>query len=132
MQSILRKRYYCDFCKKSGGAAGHIKKHESACTMNPSRVCKLCGYLENEPTDFQALYSKTRELMTRTDLVDQDGFFTAKFVSELRTAAGECPACMLAAIRQCGIVSAVTNDLFNYKNEMKDFWDLYNDAKKSW
>ena len=35
-------RYYRDFCKKSGGSAYHMRRHESACTANPNRQCGMC------------------------------------------------------------------------------------------
>ena len=35
-------RYYCDFCKKAGGSAGAMAKHEKHCTNNPNRYCRLC------------------------------------------------------------------------------------------
>lgn len=51
MKTKLRPRFYCDFCRKSGGSAAAMTRHESACTANPNRVCKMCpaGGLSQKP-----------------------------------------------------------------------------------
>lgn len=36
-------RYYCDYCKKSGGSGSAMAIHEKHCTMNPNRVCRFCA-----------------------------------------------------------------------------------------
>lgn len=42
MKVLLRKVYYCDFCKKSNRSASAMSKHEKHCTLNPKRECRLC------------------------------------------------------------------------------------------
>ena len=42
MRTVLKKVYYCDFCKKKGLSASSISKHEKHCTLNPKRECRLC------------------------------------------------------------------------------------------
>lgn len=38
MKTKRKLRYYCDWCKKSGGSKHHLAKHERGCTLNPRRV----------------------------------------------------------------------------------------------
>lgn len=49
-------------------------------------------------------------------------------VPELRRLAGNCPACMMAAIRQKGIPVPVVSD-FSFTDRMKEIWNIINDAK---
>lgn len=44
MKTIIKKVYYCDFCKKHGLSSGSLKKHEKHCTNNPNRFCRICGF----------------------------------------------------------------------------------------
>lgn len=48
MRTERKLRYYCDHCKKSGGQKAAMISHESACTKNPDRVCKMCGLIDSE------------------------------------------------------------------------------------
>jgi len=51
MKELLKKVYYCDFCKKKGMSKHHMSKHEMSCTMNPNRKCGLCGYNGIKPKE---------------------------------------------------------------------------------
>ena len=74
-------RYYCEHCKKSGCSGYHIKKHEKSCTANPNRVCGMCG--SNLPVaEFVAALGDGKDL------------------AKIRELADNCPACILAGIRQ--------------------------------
>ena len=42
MKTLLKKVYYCDFCKKKGMSASAMSVHEKHCTLNPNRQCRLC------------------------------------------------------------------------------------------
>jgi len=44
MKVKLKKVYYCDFCKKKGLRIDRLRSHELSCTMNPNRICGLCGF----------------------------------------------------------------------------------------
>ena len=48
-------------------------------------------------------------------------------LKDLRDAANDCPACILAAIRLSGIPVPVVSD-FNWTNEMKNVFDEINNA----
>lgn len=111
-------RYYCEFCKKSGGHAGHMRNHEKACTANADRVCSMCELCDGGGGE------SLDELKSRLpdghewSLADKDsnGPWDAKHSDaedERRRLAIEglrrvreltnCPACILAAIRQRGL-----------------------------
>ena len=42
MKTKMRPRYYCDHCGKGNGSPSYLRRHESGCTLNPNRVCKMC------------------------------------------------------------------------------------------
>lgn len=100
------KRYYCDHCKRSRARKNAIISHESKCTMNPARICGFCDLLQQEQPDLLALRGI---LPKREDFkTGAGGFFDGMRFEEavldalprLSDAAGGCPACILAALRQ--------------------------------
>lgn len=83
MRKALKWRYYCDHCKRSGASGAAMAKHEKHCTMNPARACRMCemvGLTPHAPAHLVAVWHA-------------DGW------QALLSAAGECPACILAAVR---------------------------------
>ena len=120
-------RYYCEFCKKSGCAAGHMKKHEERCTMNPDRVCGMCKMMDWEQpsiADLIALLPTPEECSTE-DKYGYRYFSGDKIDIEPLRRITNCPACLLSAIRQSGIpVPAVQG--FDYKKECDGIWSELN------
>ncbi len=78
-------RYYCDFCKKSGGGKAAMKLHEGRCIRNPNRTCGFC----------YAAGLETHSIPELVKAAAGDLNYT-----ELRELTSSCPACML-----CGIVN---------------------------
>lgn len=118
-------RYYCEFCKKSGCSAGHMKRHEIHCTNNPNRKCGMCSEA--------GLYQQPIE-----DLIKALGKGDKEGVDNLREKADGCPACMLAAIRQSKLQFYDVDedgyhgfyvDSFDYKKEKEEFWSELNDER---
>jgi hypothetical protein len=107
MKTKLVNRYYCDFCKKSGGAARWILRHETGCTMNPNRTCGMCRLMQNEQAPIVDL---VHVLVMESPEVA---------IKNLREVSGGCPACMLAAIRQSGLSMYVFSEVFIYSEEME-------------
>jgi hypothetical protein len=112
-------RYYCDFCKKSGCSAGHMRAHEAACTANPERACGMCRR--------EGASTLVRPLIDALGAGDTSG------VERLRAAAEGCPACMLAAIRQSGLQTPFEVDgppgfhvEFDYQEEKREWWAQQN------
>uniref|UniRef100_A0A6M3J3H1 Uncharacterized protein n=1 Tax=viral metagenome TaxID=1070528 RepID=A0A6M3J3H1_9ZZZZ len=118
-------RYYCEYCKKSGCSAYHMKNHEVSCTMNPNRKCRMCGYTEGHRNSMDELVAIVKK--AEPDMLTQ-----------LREATGGCPMCMLAAIRQSGVqyyeidedgVHSNFISEFDFKKEKEQFWRDSNDAR---
>lgn len=103
-----RNRYYCEYCKKSGGSAGHIQKHESSCTNNPDRECRMCRFMENIQTPLQELINllpSESEFVTEGEYGKTLNFSAMNkaigaVLPTLKEKAGDCPCCIFAALRQ--------------------------------
>ena len=127
MKKAKRWRYYCDFCKKAGGHAGHMTRHEISCTANPDRKCNMCDAGDLLQKDIEVLSAPLKELgeIAFDDYMGSERATAA--VEKLHGLAEGCPACMLAAVRQ--------NDAFgvnfNYKESLKIFWDAVNEANSN-
>ncbi len=106
MKTQRRWRYYCDFCKKSGGSKSAMLLHEKHCTMNPNRECRMCGKLGQPQPKMTELIA----LLSGKDTV-------AESLPKLRDAAGECPICILAALRQAKVLDQFVEGRFDYKKE---------------
>lgn len=118
-------RYYCDFCKKSGCSAGHIKRHERGCTNNPNRTCSYCR-------------AAGLEQKTMSELIEVLGDGTD--LTAIRDLSENCPACILAAIRQAKLQSFDTDENgaftgfsvdFDFNKEKEEFWSDVNYARES-
>ena len=136
-----RWRYYCEFCKKSGGSAHHMRYHEAHCTMNPKRECGVCQYTENDgaqPEIKDLLACLPPAEMFEAACMDEDiakelfPDFSQHRITQgmhnLRKAAGNCPACILAALRQHGVISDLVG--FDFKKEMDAVWEDVNAAER--
>jgi hypothetical protein len=129
MRIALRKRYYCDFCKKVTGSRPVMERHEKGCTNNPNRVCSLCDYTAEggsgktlaELIAFLHAAPVVESVDLMRDVMDKD----KATLAELRELSGDCPACMLAAIRQ-----AKTDLLFHFdfKEEVARLWSEHREA----
>lgn len=87
-------RYYCEFCKKSGCSGGHIRHHEEHCTANPDRKC---GFHEHEWWE-----GGPQPAMADLIAAINSGHDWDEGMKALREVAENCPACILAAIKQSG------------------------------
>lgn len=126
-------RYYCEFCKKANCSKPSMAKHESRCTMNPNRVCRMCTLFENlqHPiTEIIALLPDPKKYR----VVEENGaeYFgnglaeaVGTALPEVRKLVENCPACIMAGLRQAGIPGNITHE-FDFKKEseswMNDFW----------
>jgi hypothetical protein len=145
---MIRKkvwRYYCEFCKKSNCSGGSISKHEKHCTMNPNRICRMCKMVDHEqqkienllsilpnPDDYRDVEFHDYGSFDVIEMVEVEVFngldlAVDKVLPKLREITGNCPACILASLRQKGIpVPCVQN--FDFKNEVDQVWADINDA----
>lgn len=123
-------RYYCEWCKKSGCSGYWMRKHEQRCTMNPDRKCGFCHLLDHVQPDIADLLAVLPNPTDHeTSGFVNDGFAYRGYrltlnaaiteaLPRLRELTGNCPACILAALRQKGIPPIVSD--FNFKEECKD------------
>ena len=139
MRTKKVNRYWCDYCNKAGLQAGAMRSHENHCTLNPNRECRVCALLaDGQDLDFQK--KSLPELMSllpeyvecNSENTWEEGKLAQASielaVGELRNATGDCPACMMAALRQKGIpVPSIEG--FNFTREMKQIFSDINDAK---
>ena len=109
-------RYYCEFCKKSSGSGGAMSTHEKHCTANPNRTCRMCGMAPDIDVHIKAL---------------GDGLKPG--IERLQEAANDCPACMLAAIRQSKIQYPPDDESpgfyvdWDYQKAKENYWSCVND-----
>lgn len=115
MQSYKTTRYRCDFCGKTGGHAGHMRKHEKFCTANPNRRCRMCR-IDPDPTN-PGTQTDIARLIRILGKGDETG------MRNLRSAANGCPACMLAAIRQ--------SNFLEWQDKGRTPWSDFNYADES-
>jgi hypothetical protein len=106
-------RYRCNYCDHANCSASAVSKHERGCTRNPNRVCGMCkaaGFLQKPMVLLSPLAEPSRGW----------GF--------LREVTANCPACMLAGIRQSPYEALYIFD-FDYRAEHKRFWEAQEAAK---
>ena len=115
-------RYYCEFCKKSGGRKDVIIKHEKACTLNPDRRCGMCNLIGNDSAPLSEMIIVAKKLEDWLLDYDNDHKHELEIIEELRTLSDNCPACILSAIRQAGQFAHT----FRFKEEMDDQMSQYN------
>lgn len=129
MRKVKRWRYFCDHCKKSGGSASHMTKHERGCTANPNRVCGVCARIGLNAAPLAELITlvKTIGKPEYSEYTDYSWWSLDKAAfTALEEKADNCPCCILAALRQGN--GQQTHDVdFDFKQAIKDVWKDYND-----
>ncbi len=128
MKKVKRWRYYCDYCKKSGGNGHYMKIHEKGCTANPKRTCGFCDKagIVNDPKVLNAIVDTGVKEYLENNLEffmngEKSDSLLKKINDDLIEEAEGCPACILTAIRQNTDSSFID---FDYKKAKKEFWDL--------
>jgi hypothetical protein len=131
-----------------------MSKHEKRCTLNPDRVCGVCAFCSG---DDQAKMSDLLAILPKADPArikwpdmkcGMDGECTQESIEKedavkayraelreqvlavwkaLEEAANDCPACILAAIRQAGVAPVV--DWWKFKDALKSAMDDANQAR---
>lgn len=139
MKKEKRWVYYCDFCKKSGRSAVSMARHEKSCTMNPDRVCRMCKYSDGTPQAKMENLLKAvsiAEIMEKVEWHGTENMITViiekekEAIEKLREVASNCPACMLAAIRQYANGNALGFSSFDFKKEKEKFWQVHNELQR--
>lgn len=126
-------RYYCEFCKKANCSRPSIAHHEERCTNNPNRVCGMCKILQHDQPDLPALVQALPKPVEHKDggwddpgeyLTWPKDFDTAAFLADVRSRANNCPACILAALRQAKIPVPMVEG-FDFEKESKSIMAEY-------
>lgn len=131
MRTKTVRRHWCDFCNKAGLQAHAMARHEKHCTMNPARDCRVCGLLggsvhvgAERMASLVAMLPDPAEFLN-TQCWTGDDSAHARLVASLKEAMAElrkevdnCPACILAALRQKKIPAYMAEN-FNFTSEMK-------------
>jgi hypothetical protein len=145
MRAVKRWRYYCDHCKKVSGQRSAMEQHESSCTLNPQRTCKLCAFLNGgngtplpemlarlpDPAQHMRTIPADEWGMEEDQVIDDEALRAATHAAlpALRELTEDCPVCILAALRQRGIPVPLVTE-FNFTNEMKAAQSAMNDARQ--
>ena len=126
MKTLLKKVYYCDYCKKRGMSAPAMSKHEKHCTANPDRECRMC---ENETNYSQIIEEfKTRYKIINSEMFDNYNIEQVEWIGkevtidEVHEKAGGCPMCMLTIIRLSGFTNPMFHISFDYHEAVKKWW----------
>jgi len=133
MKKAKRWRYYCDYCKKSGGSAYHMKKHEKSCTGNPKRTCGFCEIVgfDNNSVKLKKIVAdglkRIEKVFSESHFLlhDKADEISEQIIKDLHAESGGCPACMLAAIRQTKDNEFLS---FDYKKTKDEFWADHNES----
>jgi len=139
MITKTKKVYYCEFCKKHGLRKDMMERHEQKCTMNPDRVCGLCGYahIDREIKKYTEAYTVIKETSDNHSFITERVIWhTTLTLKDLRNEV-ECPICMLTVIRQaklnkwpqCSDFYGDERDGFDYKKELQEWRDEENSVR---
>jgi len=130
MKAVKRWKYYCEFCKKSGGNKGIMVAHERSCTNNPNRACGVCSKLLKEPQpDLARMLDTVNQYKGKIFevILDDDSIEflwgredCEKEVLEKLRDITDCPACILSALRQSGVPFLFPS--FKFKEELGEIW----------
>jgi ferredoxin len=138
-------QYQCEYCGKKNYSSFHMNWHEQHCTMNPIRKCGMCEKLKGRGPcltvpEMVELLPNIKQF--EKQFQDNDGLNFGPYVSwpgidkaveekmqNLRDAVDNCPACILAALRQAGIKRYMIPNIFDYKKEKEQMWADYNESQ---
>ena len=88
--------FICEHCGKKQLAKGSMRRHEKRCTANPGRECKMCDQVE-----IAGLSTNTVGLSRLVEILSDREASPKNRMAAIREET-DCPACILAAIRQSG------------------------------
>ena len=134
MKTVKKNVYYCEHCKKRSLSAGHMRGHETHCTANIDRECKICIHNLGVTHNIREIvegYKKRYSIVLRDDRPnDWDSFEYEKVdwtgepitLNEVRKEVDNCPNCILAIIRLCKFHYECFSEYgfkdFDYKKEL--------------
>ena len=125
MRIRIVKQYCCDFCKKKGLSAGHMKKHILRCTCNPNRECRMCKHPVKPLSLIGLLPDPKQFLKIEKDYNNNECYEGWKDtykepLENIKKECNYCPACTLAVLRQSKVPLYML--YFDYKKEVEEWW----------
>ena len=108
-----------------------MRKHELHCTKNPDRECRVCKMVEGEQKPIAELVALLPDVVSHEDDYGNVEYHEGTIellnaaLPKLRDACTNCPACIMAAIRQKGIHVHEATD-FDFTKEMQSLWGTIN------
>jgi hypothetical protein len=129
MRSKPSTRYFCDFCNKGGNSASAMARHERHCTLNPQRECRMCQLGEVTQQPMADLLGCLRTVCDDPKWHSDDCWQrnAQECLEQLKKLADGCPACILAAIRQHGMLTYMFD--YDYPKEAKSWLADANEAR---
>ena len=124
MRKVKKWRYYCEFCKKSGGSSYHMARHEERCTSNINRTCGICH--TTSPRGELFAYVDSLLVSDFEDVVWHDEARRKEITSTLIDLAESCHACIFSALRIKGKFFD-----FGYDALRLEHWENVNDERRS-
>jgi len=131
----VRTRCECDYCGKKNWSIGAMRKHELHCTKNPDRECRVCKMVEGTQKPIAELMALLPDIELPENIAGvkccerADMDLIESSMKGLRDACENCPACIMAALRQKGIPVPLVES-FDFTREMKSIWNDINEAKR--
>lgn len=118
-------RYYCDFCKKAGCSAAHMKRHEERCTANPNRICGMCVLTGRVQVKIADVIS-TLPAEPKGDFVFSKAQkeWEERVIQLIDDAVDDCPVCKFAVLRQAGI--SLFDISFDFQEELRADMERHN------
>jgi hypothetical protein len=114
MRTKTVKRHYCEFCSKGMFRAADMTRHELGCTKNPMRICYLCQNADATSDELMAL----SQVLDKEYNDDPSNEIATEDLERIRTATGNCPACILSVLRLSRLYAF---DKFDYKTELVEW-----------
>lgn len=124
------KRHYCEYCKKAMSQRPAMEKHEKHCTLNLNRSCRMCDVI-GEHNDIKTLLAMIpNQIITKENCVifeiDYDQVSNESEIlqafREMKEKANNCPACILAVLRQYRKENDRMYIPWDYKENVDAFW----------
>lgn len=137
MRTKKVNRYWCDHCNKAGLSRSAMYRHEKHCTLNPLRSCRVCNLLNGgghgvPMNDLIAMLpDSTAYHAEQFGDIEHSALIAAVKVALplLRKAVEDCPACVMAALRQANIPVPMVDD-FNFNAEMAEIFSTINEERR--
>lgn len=136
MKTKIKPVYYCEYCGRHRLTSYSIKKHEKHCTLNPHRVCGMCGCSDLTPIlekyedrFFLGIKEKEDQLGQSSQWFWTRGEVT---IEDIQDDVEGCPACTLAILRQTGMDKPPSPIVFDYKKARKEWWEEVNATQEEY